>query len=172
MPDEKIPRTIPLTQGKVATIDVEDYERISVNRWFAKFHHGNWYAYRKVGTGKGSVSFMHRVVLSAIPSIKIDHKDGDGLNNRRDNLRVATDSQNQFNAKRRKDNSSGFKGVQIYCGNGQRTKQWKAQIRHHGHVIYLGKFDDPAEAARIYDSKAKELFGEFARLNFPQEGTT
>jgi len=93
----------------------------------------------------------------------VDHRNGDGLDNRRQNLRPANDSKNQMNARMRSDNPSGFKGV---CADRHR---WMARIQLDGRRTYLGYFATPQEAARAYDAAAVELFGEYARPNFPQE---
>jgi HNH endonuclease/AP2 domain len=105
---------------------------------------------------------MHRLILGVLdqPDIDVDHIDGNGLNNKRSNLRLATKSQNLANQKIRTDGISRFKGVS------QKGKYWKAKCKN----IWLGSFKTEEEAAKAYDKKAKELYGEFARLNFPKEG--
>lgn len=97
---------------------------------------------------------------------RVDHINGDGLDNRRSNLREANAAQNAANAGLRSDSVSGFKGVYPNTAGGL---PWKAEIRANGKRRYLGIFGDPATAARAYDAAAREAFGEFARLNFPQE---
>lgn len=158
-------REILLTQGKVALVDDEDYDTLVLHKWQAcKDHGGNWYAQRCRPRTSGKLIHVHREVLQAPDGVFVDHRDGNGLNNTKQNLRLCTNSQNSGNAKRRKDNSSGFKGVTV---NKRRYgHRWVAAITCQKKTFYLGTFDDPAEAARVYDSKAKELFGEFARLNF------
>ena len=107
---------------------------------------------------------MHREILGITdPKINVDHLDGDGLNNQRSNLRVCTDSQNGANRGKQKNNKSGYKGVHW----NKKTKKWAAQIQYHKKVLNLGYYSDIIEAAKAYDKKALELFGEFARLNFP-----
>jgi hypothetical protein len=95
--------------------------------------------------------------------LQVDHEDGNGLNNQRSNLRIASPTQNQGNARRRKDNTSGYKGVSWY----RRTNKWKAHIRVDKKLRHLGYFIDLTDAARAYDAAALEHFGEFAHLNFP-----
>lgn len=156
-------KTIQLTQGKTAIIDDEDYERVSRFRWYAfRNQHGNWYARR---SPLGTTQCMHRFILDLPPHYpEVDHVDGDGLNNRRLNLRTATTAQNQANSRTRKDNSSGYKGV----GRQQRSSKWHARIKVSGKTLQLGVYDTPEAAAKAYDSKALELRGPFARVNFTE----
>jgi hypothetical protein len=101
---------------------------------------------------------MHRLIMG--PGPQVDHKDGNGLNNRRsDNLRFATDTQNRANQKVRKDSTTGFKGVRPH------RDKFQARIRVKGREITLGSFATPEEAALAYNAAAKECFGEFARPN-------
>jgi len=94
----------------------------------------------------------------------VDHKDGNGLNDRRSNLRVCTQQQNLYNS-RPHGRSSRFKGP---CWD-KAKRRWVVYIRHDGRNVFIGRFRDEAEAARAYDHKAYELFGEYAYLNFPEE---
>ena len=105
---------------------------------------------------------MHKIILGDKEGLEIDHKDGNGLNNRKDNIRWATKAQNQANSAAR---SGRYKGV---SPPQHRRKRWKAEIRCKGIRYDLGCFDTEEDAARAYDAKAKELHGEFARLNFPE----
>lgn len=157
-------REIPLTQGKVALIDDEDYDRVSRFKWGAVESGGIFYATRtEQKAGRKTTTRMHRFILSANAGDAVDHRDGDGLNNQKANLRLATALQNSRNQRRRADNRSGFKGVKA---NG--TK-WMARIRTKGDRIFIGNFSTKEDAARAYDAVARVLFGEFARLNFPRE---
>lgn len=149
-------RKIPLTQGKYAVVDDEDFIWLSEYKWF--YHKG--YAVRK--KNKRHI-YMHREINQTPPDQMCDHADGDGLNNQRRNLRNCTNSQNQANGRLRVDNTSQYKGVARNKSRGA----WFAQIRFGGKRKNLGHFDDPADAARAYDTAAKELYGEFAKLNFP-----
>lgn len=152
-------KTIPLTQGKIALVDDEDYERVmSLGPWAAVNKDGQWYAYanRRPGTLK-----MHRVIMDPPADRDVDHEDRDGLNNVRSNLRVATRTQNNGNAGVRNDNTSGFKGVVRDNSRGC----WKAQIGVKGKARFIGRFADPAEAAMAYDVAALAYFGEFALTN-------
>jgi hypothetical protein len=159
-------KEIPLTQGKVALVDDEDFGRVSRLRWFAQRNHNTWYAARNTRMPHHRVIRMHRFVLGLedIPEkeIQVDHVDGDGLNNTRRTLRVATETQNKMNQGPRSTNPLGLKGVT------QRRGRYHAQIKCNKQHFCLGTFDTPEEAARAYDAKASEVFGDFAWLNYPE----
>lgn len=157
-------KEIPLTRGKVAIVDDEDYERLVVLKWQAVKDHHTYYAIRQ----KPYIS-MHALVLNAKKGQIIDHKDRNGLNNQKSNLRFCTMAQNQQNKKT--VNKLGFRGVKTE-GNGR----YSAQIRipspdgqGRGKMTHLGTYDTVVEAARAYDAAALKHFGEFARPNFPLE---
>lgn len=157
---------IPLTQGKFAIVDDEDFKEISQYRWFAHKDGRTFYAYRKIKTNskhcRQLLFQMAHGILVNIPNSKlIDHKNGNGLDNRRENLRICNYSQNGANQKPQKNCSSKYKGVWW----NKWDKRFQAAIKKNGKRTYLGYFDDEVEAAKAYDKKAKELFGEFARLN-------
>jgi hypothetical protein len=158
-------KTIPLTQGFVAIVDDEDYDRlVEMGVWFAYYSYDNRRVYA-ARQSRGKMILMHRVVMNAPKGTDIDHADGVGINNWKSNLRFATDSQNQANVAMWSHNTSGYKGVSWHI----RQKKWNARIRIKGTLQYLGSFDDPSEAARAYDIAARDAFGEFARVNFPNE---
>jgi hypothetical protein len=162
-------RTIPLTQGKVALVDDEDFERINQHKWFAHKSPdggGRFYALRNqkvrecVGKKRKTVA-MHREVLQygdADPDL--DHRDRDGLNNQKSNLRAADDHTNQWN--KMGWSKTGFKGVHFM---GVRRLPYQARITSGGKQIHIGSYKTPTEAATAYNQKALQLFGEFARLN-------
>ena len=158
---------VPLTQGKVAFIDDEDAERVLALKWqFLKPGKGKYTGYARhlqlIG-GKMRAILMHRFILGLHQcALEVDHKDGNGLNNTRANLRLATRSQNASNIRYRKTSKTGYRGVRVS------RKRFEACIKVNGCPRYLGKFDDPAAAARAYDNAAREHFGEFAVLNFPE----
>lgn len=152
-------RTIKLTQGKVALVDDGDYEYLNQWKWCAVYFGKNWYAERK--NNLGITIRMHKLIMNTPKGMVTDHIDHDGLNNQRENLRVCTHKQNMMNNRIRNDNKSGYKGVCWSQG------KWKVEIMKDQKHIHIGMFDDKILAAQAYDNKAKELFGEFAVLNFP-----
>lgn len=149
----------------VALVDDEDYERIIKLKWNLGGDKGWLYAQgRWVEDGILKTIVMHRFVMNAAPGQIVDHINGNRLDNRKANLRFATNSENLRNRLRlNKLNVSGFHGVSWNKTN----HNWRAVIGHHNHVHHIGCFKDPAEAARAYDEAAKRLHGEFATLNFP-----
>lgn len=152
-------RQIELGGGLFAVVDAEDYAWL--RQW--KWHVGSGgYAVRK---GDGRHIFMHREILQTPEGMHTDHIDRNKTNNVRANLRVATRSQNAANSNRT-DRQSEYKGVSWH----RRAGRWAATVNTNGKQVYIGLFDDPVDAARAYDAKAHELFGEFAYLNFPRAG--
>ena len=154
-------RYIPLTKGLFAIVDAADYERVSRYKWCATGSGCRAYACRSVN---GKQLSMHRFLMNPSKGMVVDHIDGNRLNNRRSNLRVCTVQQNVWNS-RPKGKSSRYKGV---CRDKDK-KKWVVYVRRDGHNWYMGRFDVEIEAARAYDRKAFELFGEYAWLNFPEE---
>lgn len=156
---------IPLTRGYVALVDDEDAARVlAISAWYAEVHPRARTVYAAAKSpGTRRTIHMHSVVTGWS---YVDHVDGDGdgLNNRRANLRPATQTQNNGNARRRRDNTSGYKGVYFDARRGH----WAAQISIDGRRLHLGVFADPVDAARRYDAAAVYYFGEFARPNFPE----
>lgn len=157
---------IPLLGGHFALVDKEDYERLSQFQWYIRKAKNTAYAIRnrQAWEGKaGETIIMHREILPT-PG-PVDHINRSGLDNRRANLRPATNSQNSQNIGRRSDNTSGFKGVGIYKPKGN----WRARISPEpGKRITIGYFSTPVEAAIAYDVAAIKYHGEFAVLNFPE----
>lgn len=166
---------IPLTQGKTAIVNFEDYENIPVlkKKWFAKIDEksGKYYALRyesKDKFGKRPVLYMHRVVVNAKETEDVDHWNHDTLDNRKNNLRRCSHAQNtKFKQKRKSTATSAFKGVRFRTDNGQ--KPWQSRISCDGKSYFLGHFKTEIEAAHAYDAAAK-MFGDFALLNFPEAG--
>ena len=156
------PRLIPLTRGKFAVVDAEDYPRLSRYTWFAEGTDKNCYAVRKAG---GRTLKMHREIMNAPEHLVVDHIDHDGLHNRKRNLRLCTFAENCRNTRRTAPSSSKYKGV---CWN-KRRKKWAAAIRFDNKTYHLGCFDDELAAALAYDQAAQKYHGRFASLNFPDE---
>lgn len=158
-------KSIPLTQGKIALVDDEDYEYLNQWKWQAYRSKNTWYAQRsyKINGRKKSVS-MHRLLVSAKDDKLVDHINGDGLDNRKSNLRICTLTENNHNRRINKDNHSGYKGVYWHA----RDKRYIAQIKVNGKQIILGRFRDAVDAAKAYDKGAIRHHGSFARLNFPE----
>lgn len=156
---------IPLAGGLTAIVDDEDAHLAGV-RWCAHADRNKTYAVRvEVMESVQVFRLLHREILNAPEGIEVDHINGDGLDNRRANLRLATRAQNQWNSGRRSDNTSGFKGV----GWVRSRQRWQAKIKVRGLRIFLGYHASPEAAAQAYDAAARQHFGEFARLNFPSE---
>ena len=153
---------ISLTRGKTTIIDEKDLELISQYKWCA-VEQGKkikcWYA--KTNIGGGTALYLHRLLMNPPVGLEVDHINRNGLDNRRSNLRIATRSQNNANRKS-KNVTSNYQGV---CWS-RRDKKWRANIQINRKKQSLGYFDSEIEAAKAYDKKAKELFGEFAILNF------
>jgi hypothetical protein len=144
---------ITLTQGKVATIDDDDYDRIVAHKWCFNGR----YAVRVAGR---KTVYMHREVMRAGKDEQIDHIDTDRLNNQKSNLRQCDHTTNQHNRKVQAGTSI-YKGV---AWNKQR-KKWRGQIVVAGKTVFLGYFKLEQEAAAAYDKAALHYFGEFARIN-------
>lgn len=153
-------REIPLTQGKFAIVDEEDYPELSKYRWRIQAHR---YAAREgMGGDKRKQVYMHRELLGVPEGFVVDHINGDPLDNRKSNLRICRQADNAKNqTKTRSDNSSGYKGVTFW----KRDGNWKAQLYTNGKNINLGYFDNKHDAARMYNFWARDMFGDFASLN-------
>ena len=160
-------RKIRLTQGKFAIVDPDDYQRLSKHKWqYNPKQKHNGYAQRaKQVCGKGKTVGMHREVIKVDYSMVVDHINGNGLDNRKANLRGATIMQNCWNRRTRRG-SNHFKGVTW----GKEAKKWRVIVTCAGKQIQLGFFEDEIEAAKAHDLAAKKYHGEFAVLNFPAYG--
>ena len=157
---------IPLTQGKVAQIDEADLELVSGYKWYAHKDKNTFYAYANVRRADGSWTKvkMHRLILGLTDrKTQADHCDGNGLNNRRVNLRACKNTENQWNARIRADNISGFKGVD-WC---KRSGKWRAKICANGKQKSLGYFATPEAAYEAYCRAAIEMRGAFANFGTP-----
>lgn len=159
-------REIHLRTGHVALVDAADFDMLSAWKWRTLQNskgHGYVYAVAtgRKGTDDTATVFLHRLLTQAPRGLMVDHINGDGLDNRRANLRVCTSGQNTTNSRKRLGCKNALKGVAL---NG---KRWAATIRHDGQVHHLGRFRNPEAAAVAYDDAARRLHGEFARVNFP-----
>jgi len=162
-------KEILLTQGKVAKVDDEDFEYLNQWKWQAVNSKGSWYASRNKRIGlrifdKHIVIQMHREIMKTPDDMETDHRDNDGLNNQRHNLRNCIHIQNGKNRKKNKNNTSGYKGVSW----DKRDNKWRANIKVSYRTISLGFFLTPEQAAHAYDEAAKKYHGKFANLNFPE----
>lgn len=160
-------KEIPLTKGKIAIVDDELFDELSKYSWQTSNGFGKtWYASRTTLVKEGrKFMAMHRQILGLTPQDKVwvDHKNLNGLDNRRENLREATMRQNQQNRGGVAGKSSQYKGVSRVKSNGQ----WLAQITGKERHYNLGRHDNEEDAARAYDTAAREMHGEFAWTNFP-----
>ena len=155
-------RFLPLSQGKYAAVDDEDFDRVSLYRWHAFKIHNTWYA-ASSQPNSPKRTYLHRFVIDAPHGKEVDHINGHGLDNRKQNLRICTHRDNLRNVRRTTPSVSGFRGV-VKDG-----KKYTARLKYRGKLLYFGRFDTPEEAARVRDRKVIELHGEFAFLNFPRE---
>jgi hypothetical protein len=151
---------IPLSQGKFTIVGPKDYAYLMQWKWY----YNVGYAARTDRTSGQRTIWMHRVILKRMSFkdfAQTDHKDRDGLNNCRYNLRPATVSQNQCNANKPKNNTSGYKGISWH----KQDRKWRARIQTNRKPIYLGCYDNLKEAADVYNEAACKYHGEFAVLN-------
>ncbi len=157
-------KQVPLTKGYFALVDDCDFEELMKYRWFVDVRRHGIYIkrYKPTEFGKNGNIYLHRQIMGVTDiNIKVDHINGNQLDNRRENLRLCSQAQNLMNRKPRKENVHGLKGA-------YRTPagRWQSKLMANGIRLYIGTYDTPEAAARAYDQKAIELFGEFANLNF------
>lgn len=150
-------KEIKLTRGKVALVDDDDFEWLNQWKWYAN----NNYATRNIYGSKKTTITMHRLIMKTVGSkICVDHIDGNRLNNQRQNLRLATKSQNAAN-------KFATKGTSKYLGVwwNKQGNGWQAEVKKNYIKFYVGIYKDEKEAALAYNAAAIEKHGEFARLN-------
>ncbi len=145
---------ILLTQGKVALVDDCDYPQVILHKWQASRHADRWYAVSEID---GKMIAMHRLI-TGFPPFALDHRNRNGLDNQRLNLREATGTQNNANMRKPCRNTSGYKGVS------RRKGKWEASITVCRTKFYLGRFFSKLHAAAAYRMAAQLYFGEFARI--------
>jgi len=160
-------KEIILTQGKVALVDDDDYEYLNQWKWCANKARNTYYAFRSMKiNGKWAVGTMHQFMMNQPKGMQVDHKDDNGLNNQRGNLRICTNQENHMKMKpadaiRGRPKSSLHKGV-CFC---KQTGRWSASIKMNGKVKWLGRHIHEIDAAIAYNEAAKKMFGVFARCN-------
>jgi len=163
---------VPATRGMFTLVDIEDAEMVLSRCWQARPGRNTWYASSDFGTHPDWIKiFLHRKILQCLPGTQVDHINGDGLDNRKKNLRLSTQSQNLGNSRLSRASTSGFKGVYWNKGKGR----WTAEIGRgeHSRHAHLGHFHNIYDAARAYNAAAIAKWGEFARLNtLPETITT
>lgn len=156
-------KKVPLTQGKYALVDDSDFEALTRHDWHvSKQSKGRFYALRSVANGKGKQKAirMHREIMQTPEDMETDHVDGNGLNNQRSNLRVCTKAENNRNVSKRRDNTSGFKGVSFE----KSSKRWAANIMSNGKQIKIGRFPTKESAYAAYCEACVKYHGAFSRL--------
>jgi hypothetical protein len=153
-------KEIQLTQGQVALVDNEDFELVSRYKWYAHKDGDRYYVHTNIRIGDKRVTLQMHCLLFPSQSGRVDHINGNGCDNRRENLRVCTASQNSQNM-RKFIGKSKYKGV-FWDGD---AKKWRAQIRVNSKRLHLGRFLNDEEAALAYNVAAEKYFGEFALLN-------
>jgi len=158
-------RRIYLGQGDWTILDQKDYYRLNDFKWFLTGRLHKFYAARTIkADGRTKIVRMHRIIMNPPDNLLVDHRNGDGLDNRRQNLRLATKSQNICNSKKRANTSSRFIGVHYR----KKQRRWETEITHNRKKIWLGSFENEIDAAKVYDAAAKKYHKDFARLNFPE----
>lgn len=148
--------------GHVVLVSTEDAWLLKEYAWCKTTHAGGRTSYAQSRAARiAGVTLLHKAIF---PNVMVDHVNGHGMDNRRENLRPVTQTQNNANSRKRNDTSSAYKGV---CWKYDKRK-WKAYIFADGRQRHIGYFANEADAARAYDMAAIRTFGEYARPNFNQ----
>jgi hypothetical protein len=151
-------RTIPLTQGKVAIVDAADYDALAKYTWYAWRSRKRFYAVRKE---RRSTILMHRQVLPITEGYQVDHIDGDGLNNRRNNLRAVTPAQNCWNSALQHNNKIGIPGIT----RAHRGNKWRVRIQVNRKRLELGEFVSLDEAISVRRTAEAKYYGKYTAGN-------
>lgn len=159
-------KTVPLTKGLVALVDDADFEKVSSLNWCAQKSGRVFYAVRGFRHPGGQTKqYLHQFLMPGVG--RVDHKDGDGLNNCRSNLRASSSQRNSWSFQRKSAGATScFRGV---FWDAPRAK-WSASITVNYKKVFLGRFREAEEAAHAYDAAARKYFGEFASPNFGSAG--
>ena len=157
-------KKIPLTKGYFSIVDEEDYYIIIKHKWCVGLFGVDTkciYALRRGRKGESKTVYMHRQIMNASKDCEIDHINGNGLDNRKCNLRVVSHSQNMYNKRKKMNTSSKFKGVSF----DKKSRMWDCRIHENGKQIFLGRFKFEKDAAIIYNQAAKLIAGEYCNSN-------
>lgn len=154
---------IKLTQNKIALVDECDFDKLNKFKWYAMYDGYNYYAVRspKKKNGKRNAIRMHREIMNNPKGKVVDHRDGNGLNNRRSNLRICTQSQNSKNQGLKKNNTSGLKGVSF----NKKNSKWVARISVNNKRIHLGSFNSKEKAYEKYCNASKKYHKEYSKVS-------
>jgi hypothetical protein len=147
-------KQITLTQGKIALVDDDIYEAIGHLKWYARKDKNRYYAVRNFQKSKGQrgAIYLHHIVIGyPLDNQEVDHIDGDGLNNQRNNLRIVTNRKNQQNTNNHRN------GRLVGCYFHKRVNRWQARIVINGRQQSLGYFDTEIEASKVYENACNEL---------------
>lgn len=161
---------IPVTPGMRALVDAKDAPSVAGFKWYASRKRHTTYAQRTRAAGEPpgpKTISMHRQILCPPSGVHVDHVNGDGLDNRRENLRPATPSQNGANNMNYPIGPSGYRGVRRAYTGRRKPGGWRAAAKVDGRTVHIGSFANPEDAARAYDAFVLAHHGQFAVLNFP-----
>jgi hypothetical protein len=147
-------KEIVLTQGKVALVDDDDFEWLNQWKWFC-----NKAGYAVRNLPKHKSEYMHRAIMKTPDGLQTDHVDHNKRNNQKNNLRICNNSQNQANRHYDKSKESGYRGVE------KRGNKYRAHVTVNQNMIHLGHYENPEDAARVYNKAVIKYFGEFATIN-------